>query len=206
MRFNLARQLLTVCSARAPTKVVFVRRYEVTPLPGYDPVIGGRLWAMQQIRTRTLRLIGDLDEDLLDCEGPVERENSIGTLLNHIAEAEMGWLWWELRGHSGMPPEVEREFPFEPIDPETGWLSRVQGIPLADPLRRQERSRDVFLTEVKNLALDDWRTPRLDPEHGAYEATPEWMLFHLIAHEAEHDEQSSSLESRAPAAPCARDR
>lgn len=42
------------------------------------------------------------------------------TLLYHIAEAEMGWLWWELKGHSGVPPAVEWDFPFEPIDAETG--------------------------------------------------------------------------------------
>lgn len=177
-----------------------MKRYEVAPLPGYDPVIGGWLWAMQQTRKRTLSLIENLDENLLDWEGPGERENSIGTLLYHIAEAEMGWLWWELKGHSGMPPEVERDFPFEPVDPETGWLTRVQGVPLSEHFRRLETSREVFLTEVKSLSLSDWRTPRLDPEHGAYEATPEWMLFHLIAHEAEHNEQISSLKSRASAA------
>ena len=176
-----------------------MKRYEVRPLPGYDSVIGGWLWAMQQARKRTLRLVEDLDEEMLDWKGPDSRENSIGTLLYHIAEAEMGWLWWELKGHSGMPPEIEKDFPFEPVDPETGWLTHVPDVPLAEHVRRLERSREVFLTEVKGLSLEDWRTPRPDPEHGAYEATPEWMLFHLLAHEAEHNEQISSLRSRRPA-------
>lgn len=46
-----------------------MKRYEVTPLPGYDLVIGRWLWAMQQTRKRTLRLVKDLDEDLLDGGG-----------------------------------------------------------------------------------------------------------------------------------------
>ncbi len=139
-----------------------MKRYEVTPLPGYNLVIGRWLWAMQQTRKRRLRLVKDLDQDLLDWEGPDGRENAIGTLLYHIAGVEMGWLWWELKGHSGMPPEIEEDFPSEAADPETGWLTRVRGIPLAEHVRRLERNREVFLAEVKSLSLSDWRTPRLD--------------------------------------------
>ena len=32
-----------------------------------------------------------------------------------------------------------------------------------------------------------------------YKVMPEWMLFHLIADEAEHNEPISSLKSRRPA-------
>ena len=37
---------------------------------------------------------------------------------------------------------------------------------------------------------------RVDPEDEFLEVTAEWMLFHLVAHEAEHNEQISSLKSR----------
>ena len=43
-------------------------------------MIGGWLWAMRQARKRTLYLVEDLDEDILDWQGPDGRENSIGTL------------------------------------------------------------------------------------------------------------------------------
>lgn len=175
-----------------------MKRYEVRPLPGYDPVIGRWLWAMQETRRRTLRLVEGMDQDLLDWEGPDGRENTIGTLLYHIAEVEMAWLWWEMKGHPGMPPEIEKDFPFEPVDPETGLLTRVRGIPLVEHVRRLEKGRKVFLEEAMSFSEEYWRTPRLDAEHGAYEATPEWMLFHLIGHEYEHNEQISSLKSRRP--------
>lgn len=56
-----------------------MKRYEVTPLPGYDPVIGRWLWAMQRTRRRTLRLVEGIDQDLLDWPGPDGREHMIGT-------------------------------------------------------------------------------------------------------------------------------
>ena len=173
-----------------------MKRYEVTPLPGYDLVIGRWLWAMQQTRKRTLRLVKDLDEDLLDWGGRMVGRTQSEPLLYHIAGVEMRLLWWELKGHSGMPPEIEEDFPSEAADPETGWLTRVRGIPLAEHVRRLERNREVFLAEVKGLSPERLANPATGPEHRAYAATPEWMLFHLIAHEAEHNEQISSLKCR----------
>ena len=173
-----------------------MERLEVTPLSGYDPVIGRWLWAMQEARKRTLALVANLPDELLDWGGPDGRENSIGSLLYHIAEAEMGWLWGDIKGYAQMPPEILVEFPFEPVDADTGRLSALTDIPLAEHVRRLERSRTVFLKEALNLALDDWQTPRRDAEDAGVEFTPEWALFHLIAHEMEHNEQISSLRSR----------
>ena len=98
-------------------------------------MIGRWLWAMQQTRKRRLRLVKDLDQTSSIGRGPDGRENAIGTLLYHIAGVEMGWLWWELKGHSGMPPDIEEDFPSEAADPETGWLTRVRCIPLAEHVR-----------------------------------------------------------------------
>ena len=80
-----------------------------------------------------------------------------------------------------MPPEIGRDFPLEPRDLQTGRLSRIRGVPLAEHLRRLERSREVFLKEVKRFS-PSFGIPRgRTPKHGSFEATPEWMLFHLIA-------------------------
>ena len=39
-----------------------VERYEVSPLPGYDPARGRWLWAMQVARARTLGLVRGVDQ------------------------------------------------------------------------------------------------------------------------------------------------
>ena len=59
---------------------------------GYVPEIGRWLWAMNEVRRRTLRLVDALDQRVLDWEGPDGRENAIGTLLYHIALVEMSWV------------------------------------------------------------------------------------------------------------------
>lgn len=137
-----------------------MRQYEVRPLPGHDPVIGSWLWAMQEVRRRRLSLVEGLDERFLDWEGPDGRENAIGNLLYHIAEVEMAWLWGAIKGRTQMPPEEFREFPIEPVDRDTGWLSRTRGVPLAEHLRRLGSCREVFLGEVRGLSPDYWRTMR----------------------------------------------
>ena len=38
-------------------------RYEVTPLAGYDDVIGRWLWALQEARTRALQLLQNAAPD-----------------------------------------------------------------------------------------------------------------------------------------------
>jgi len=73
-----------------------MRQLQITPLDGYDPEIGRWMWALQDVRRRyTLRLVKDLDERLVDWEGPDGQENAIGSLLYHIALVEMDWLYGE---------------------------------------------------------------------------------------------------------------
>lgn len=176
-----------------------MERYEVTPLSGYGDVVGRWLWALQEARKRTLRLLQDeaLDQRLLDWGGPDGNENAIGSLLYHIAEVEMGWLWGNIKGLTQMPPDILKAFPFEPDEEETGRITSVPGVPLQEHLARLERSRDVFLMEVKGLPATEWQTLKPDPLDSSCEATPEWILYHLIEHELEHNEQISAILSRA---------
>ena len=136
---------------------------------------------------------------MLDWESPDANENAIGSLLYHMAEVEMGWLWNNIRGLTEMPPDILAEFPFESEYEETGRITRVQGVPLEEHLARLEKSREVFLEEVKGLSATEWQTLRPDPLDDTYEATPEWILYHLIEHEMEHSEQISALVTRLSA-------
>ena len=43
----------------------------------------------------------------------------------------------------------------------------------------------------------EWRTLKPDPLDGTYEATPEWILYHLTEHETEHNERISAILSGA---------
>lgn len=56
-----------------------MRQLQISPLDGYDPEIGRWLWALQDVRRRyTLRIVKDLDERLVDWEGPDGRRMRSG--------------------------------------------------------------------------------------------------------------------------------
>ena len=173
-------------------------QYEVKPLPGFDPAAGRWLWAMEEARKRTLRLVQGLDQRALDWESPYSNDNAIGSLLYHIAEVEMGWLWGNVKGLTEMPPHILADFPFETEYEVTGRITTVRGVPREEHLARLEKSRSVFLEEVRGLTAAEWQTLQPDPLDDTYEATPEWILNHLIEHEMEHNEQISALVSRMP--------
>jgi DinB superfamily len=176
-----------------------MRRLQITPLDGYDLEIGRWLWALQDVRRRyTVRLVKDLDPRLVDWEGPDGQENAIGSLLYHIAQVELGWLYGDLKGRTELPPTVKPDFPFPSRTPDRHHLTRVLGIPLTEHVARLDRSREVFLRELHGISSDEWRRLRRPPdfEKDNYEVTPEWAVFHLIEHEAGHAFQISSLKAR----------
>ncbi len=167
---------------------------QVKALSGYPEEIGRWLWMMQAVRGKTLWVVEGLDQATLDWEGPDGRENSIGSLLYHIAAVEIGWLYTDTLQQK-FPPEVERLFPIEMWNAE-GVLGRVPNVPLAEHLDRLERCRTVFLDTMRSFTVDDWRRLR-SPEGEGYDVTPEWAVFHLVEHEAGHQAQISSLKRRA---------
>jgi len=176
-----------------------VEQHHIAPLEGYDPEIGRWLWALQDVRHRyTLRLVKDLDERLVDWEGPDGQENAIGSLLYHIAHVEMGWLYGDLMQMTELPAAVRPDFPFPGREADRNHLTRVLGVPLAEHIARLDRSREVFLKELQEFTVEDWRRLRRPPdfEEVNYEVTPEWAVFHLVEHEAGHAFQMRSLKAR----------
>jgi hypothetical protein len=179
--------------------VTTVRQFHIAPLEGYDPEIGRWLWALQDVRRRyTLDLVKDLDERLVDWEGPDGQENAIGSLLYHIAHVEMGWLYGDLMQMTELPPAVRPDFPFPSREADRNRLTRVLEVPLAEHIARLDRSREVFLKELRGFTVEDWRRLRRPPdfEEVNYEVTPEWAVFHLVEHEAGHAFQMRSLKAR----------
>jgi hypothetical protein len=167
---------------------------QVTALSGYPDEIGRWLWAMQTMRSKTLELVEGLDQATLDWAGPDGRDNAIGSLLYHIALVEMSWLHYDLLLLKEFPPEVKSDFPFE------GWsaeavMTHVPNVSLADHLGRLERSRSIFLDAFRGMTVDDWR--RLRSPSDEEDVTREWVVFHLVEHEAGHAFQINAIKRRA---------
>ena len=166
---------------------------QVTPLDGYPADIGRWLWALEDARRITRRAVDGLDVATLDWRGADGSENSIGSLLYHVADVEMDWLFIDVLGRE-IPPEVEADLPFETWT--DGRLTHVAGVSLDEHRGRLDRTRRVFLDHLRQMDLDEFRRVRA-PENADYEVTPEWVVYHLVEHEIGHAYQMRSLKRRA---------
>jgi hypothetical protein len=153
------------------------------------------LWALEDVRRITGRVVAGVDAVTLDWRGPDGTENSIGSLLYHVALVEMDWLFCDVLGEA-FPDEVAAELPFEMRS--GGGLTHVGNVSLEDHLARLERMRGVFLARRQGMTLDDFRRVRA-PDGEDYEVTAEWTVYHLVEHEAGHAYQMRSLKRRAGA-------
>jgi len=163
----------------------------VDPILNSEPAIGRWLWVMQDTRQLTLEELEAVTLPMIDFL-PEGEESSIGTILYHIALIEADWLYEEVLVQP-MPTDVEALFPY-PHRNSQGLLTQIRGMGLDEHLRRLESVRDLLLDVYRRMGLDDFRRLRSLP---AYDVTPEWVLHHLIQHEAEHRSQIGALRIRA---------
>jgi uncharacterized damage-inducible protein DinB len=165
----------------------------VIPPDGCDPDVGRWLWALQDTREQTVRAVAGVTQSTLDWM-PLEGGNSIGSLLYHIALIEFDWLYAEvLEGRGPYPPDMAPLFPADARDAE-GRLSAVLAEPLDAHLERLARVRDRLLAVFREMSAKEFRRARNLPQ---YDVTPEWVLHHLIQHEAEHRGHIGLLRARA---------
>ncbi|HEX6384198.1 MAG TPA: DinB family protein [Anaerolineae bacterium] len=163
----------------------------VKALAGYEPEIGRVLWMLEGTRSRTKEALKGVDAAALDWTPPYD-PNSIGTILYHVATVEMDWLYVEVL-EQDFPQAVEALLPFDMRD-EAGRLTAVTGLSLEDHLLRLDAARAYLLDAFRGMTLDDFRRLRHLEQ---YDVTPEWVLHHLIQHEAEHRGQIMALRSQA---------
>jgi uncharacterized damage-inducible protein DinB len=159
--------------------------------PGVEPEIGRWLWALQDTRQRTLKELSSVSEVMIDWLPP-GNESSIGTILYHIAGIEADWLYEDVL-EQPFPPEVDAQFPYA-IRDEQGHLTQIQEVILEDHLKRLEAVRGLLLNVFQPMELSEFRRVRSLPN---YDVTPEWVLHHLMQHEAEHRSQIGALRVKA---------
>jgi len=166
-----------------------IENLSVIALPGYHPEIGRWLWALEDTRRDTLKSLDGLTDEDLDTL-PSSADNSIGALLYHIAIVEVGWLYFQvLEGKKPFPPGFGALFPADGLD-EQGQLTNLRGASLRDYLQRLKKVRASLMEELLGMSIEEFRRLRYLPEENV---TPEWVLHHLIQHEAEHRGQIQTV-------------
>jgi len=163
----------------------------ITPLAALHPEIGRFLWMMDDVRTITKDVVAGISQAALDWSA-APATNTIGTLLYHIALVEIDWLYYDAL-QQDLPDDMVALFPYDSRD-ENRHLTVVNDVSLADHLARLDKVRARFHEVYATLSLDDFRRPRSLPE---YDATPEWIAYHLIEHEAGHRGEIATIRTLA---------
>ena len=163
----------------------------IDPMDASHPELGRWLWAMEDTRARTKQAVSGLDQAGLDWAGPGV-ENSIGSLLYHIALIESAYLYGDILGGE-YPAWLDQPDAFAiPDRDESGHLSVVTGVSLDAHLARLDRVRGEFLRLVAPLTAEELATSRYFAEED-YDVSPAWVLHHLMQHEAEHRGQITAI-------------
>jgi uncharacterized damage-inducible protein DinB len=157
--------------------------FVVQPLPATDPIIGLALWGLEDARRRTRDALKGVNPSALDWQLD-GRGHSIATLMYHIAAIEMDWLHTEVM-ESQPSPEIVKFFPHDVRD-AAGRLTIVKGETLPTLWARLDAVRALLLETFKTMSLAEYRRVRvLD----SYDVSAEWVLYHLMQHEAEHRDE-----------------
>jgi len=162
-------------------------------MPGAAPEIGSWLSAMEETRRGLTRTVTEPDQSALDWRGPSGRDNSIGSLLYHVALIEMSWLYEDVLLEEP-PADIEALFPHAHRDAD-GRLTIVADMPLGAHLERLEATRARFLERMTPMSMSDWHRLR-EPDRTDYTCSPAWVVFHLVEHEAGHLFQIREIKRR----------
>lgn len=153
----------------------------IVPMQANEPVIARWLWLFQDTRQRTLETLEGITEGTLAWQ-PDAGANTIGTLLYHIMAIEIDWLYAEILERPDFEAELKSLLPYD-VRNEEGRLTPVYNESLQTHLDRMAAARQLFLDVLEPMtATEFYRVRQLEP----YDVTPEWVLHHLIQHEAEH--------------------
>jgi len=168
------------------------------PVPGFSPGIGRYVAQLGETRRALVSEIGDLTPEQL-CWHPNELTESIGTQLLHVAAVEWSWVFQEINRR----PDEDYDGWEEALPIRLG-LAQVGGQPLSYITERLDRIRGEVLDALRELTDED--LPRLvedaspgpDDEPGSYLYSIDWILFHLVEHEAHHSGQVELLARLVP--------
>ena len=155
-------------------------RLTIEPLPGYEPEVGLLLGMLEESRGRTKERLADLTDAELAWT-PAPGFNSVGTILYHLALIEADWLFAGVL-EQAFPPEAVALFP-EGVRDEEGRLTIARGESLRASVARLDAVRAMVLASFRGMSLAEFRRVRSLPD---YDVTPEYVLHHLMQHEAEH--------------------
>jgi uncharacterized damage-inducible protein DinB len=169
------------------------------PVEGYAPRVGRYVAQINEVRDKLIAEVKDLDAARLDWH-PDDATESIGTLLLHIDSVEWSWIHEDILG---MP---DKDYPGDWAEamPIRVGAPQVQGRPVEWYLQKLQATRERTLEVLRGFTEHD--LSRLvgeadlgpDTEKRSYLFTIDWIIWHIIEHEAAHVGQIELLRRIGP--------
>ncbi len=152
-----------------------------------EPLVGRYLTMLDDCRTLTIETIKSMRYDLLYWRRN-QFDSNISDLLYHIALVEADWLYVDVL-ESRIPAELSPHLEYEDRDTH-GRLIHIGTEELEASLDRLTKVRASLNKAYSTMDLAEFRRLRKGDRR---EVSPEWVLHHLLQHEAEHRGQINLL-------------
>ena len=168
------------------------------PVEGYSPQIGRYVAQMGELRDNLKREAQGLSVERLDWH-PDEQTESIATQMLHLDAVEWSWMHEDIFGMS------DEEYPgkWPEAMPIRVGVPQVSGRPAEWYLAKLDATREETLRLLKGFTDAD--LPRLVGEAVLPEGqerkevyTIDWIIWHIINHEASHIGQIELLRRLGP--------
>jgi len=157
------------------------------PVEGYGPQIGRYVAQLNEVRRDLKREVEELTIEQLDWH-PDEQTESIGTQLLHLDGVEWSWIHEDIFGASS------DEYPGDWAEamPIRVGVPQVTGRPLDWYMQKLDATREKTLEVLRGFTDED--LPRLvgecdlgpGVEKRSRLYTIDWIIWHIIQHEAAH--------------------
>jgi uncharacterized damage-inducible protein DinB len=169
------------------------------PVAGYSPQVGRYVAQLTEVRADLLHELEGLTVEQVDWH-PDEQTESIGTLLLHLDAVEWSWVNQDIfgAGDDAYPGSWDEAMPIRVGAPQ------VQGRPLETYLEQLAATRARTLEVLRGFTdadlarqVGEGEPPRgMEPRSVLY--TIDWIIWHIIEHEATHVGQVELLRRLAP--------
>jgi uncharacterized damage-inducible protein DinB len=157
----------------------------IAPLPGFVPPVGQFVAQMEDVRRQLKKYVEGLTPEQLSWY-PNPKVESIGTLLLHIAAVECSWIGEDIMRRP-MADDWKIAFPIR------FGIPQITGQPLDYYVKTLDAVREQTKKDLATLRADDLPhlIKPLDPgdPSSTMNFSVEWILYHVIEHEAHHKGQ-----------------
>ena len=152
-----------------------------------ETLVARYLTMLADCRSLTMESIKNLRFDLLYWRRN-EFDSNISDLMYHIAYVEADWLYSDVL-EEPIPGELTQQLNYRDRD-NHGRLSHVGAEDLEASIERLQKVRAELNRCYARMTLVEFRRLRHLEKH---DVSPEWVLHHLLQHEAEHRGQINLL-------------